>query len=218
MKRVLLLWMLLALAGWTFASQQSQGSTAAKILTAQGLWGKDFASALAALDAWNRIGQRTVAIHSGQIVGGTAFKTFEEAQRASGALARALQDVPSAYSPAFKELLQSAPRPLAQFKTAVDQLVEDDTIRVVLHDPARALLAAALTIQQVEMLIGKPEKRTTLVIQSKRDMRPAILTLNIYAGGAIIFAESDLAPKPGLVDRVILDVPVIASMLFKEAR
>jgi hypothetical protein len=70
----------------------------------------------------------------------------------------------------------------------------------------------------VEAAFGKPETITTLVIQSKRDMRPAILTLNSYAGGAIIFAESDLAPRPGLVDRVILDVPVMASMLFTEAR
>jgi hypothetical protein len=59
MKRAVLLWMLLSLTSWSFASQEPQRSTAAKILSTQALWGKGFASALATLSAWNRIGQRT---------------------------------------------------------------------------------------------------------------------------------------------------------------
>lgn len=60
---------------------------------------------------------------------------------------------------------------------------------------------------------GPPESVTTMLIQNDTDRRPVVLTLSAYANGAILFAESDWAPVPGVVDRVLLDVRKITGAL-----
>jgi len=86
--------------------------------------------------------------------------------------------------------------------------------RVAITGSNLQYLAPRLTVRQVETEIGPPEAVTTQVIQSERDRRPVALTLHSYANGAIIFAESDWMP-PGLIDRVILDVPVVSAIVFR---
>jgi hypothetical protein len=45
-----------------------------------------------------------------------------------------------------------------------------------------------------------------------------VLTVYTYAGGSIAFAEADIAPRPGLVNRVRLDVPAVTAALAKESK
>ena len=75
-------------------------------------------------------------------------------------------------------------------------------------------LRRGTTIQSVLAAYGKPEKTTTEVVHGRGDRRPAVLTLHHYANGAVVFVESDLAPTPGLVDRVVVDVPVATALIF----
>jgi hypothetical protein len=186
-----------------------------KILTTRPLWDKDSLAALAFLPAWSRIDERTVAIFPARVVGATPFKTAEEAQRALAAMERALSESRPASAPEFEELLRGFTRAPAPFQPAVIRLLDDDTFRIALTAQGSQFLPKSLTVKQVEELIGQPESVTTQVIQSERDRRPLILTLYSYAKGAIIYAESDWAPRPGFVDRVILNVPAVAAVLFK---
>jgi hypothetical protein len=48
------------------------------------------------------------------------------------------------------------------------------------------------------------------------EMRPVVLKLHHYAGGAVVFAESNLNPKAGAVDRVLLHAAVISAAIFQE--
>ena len=46
-----------------------------------------------------------------------------------------------------------------------------------------------------------------MVIPTEGERRQQILTLFSYANGAIVFAEADIAARPGRINRVLLDVP-----------
>ena len=84
--------------------------------------------------------------------------------------------------------------------------------------PSYQFLPERLTTKQVEEVAGRPEKVATEVIQTEGERRPVTLTLRSYAGGAIVYAESDWAPTPGLVDRVILNVSTVTATAFKAER
>jgi hypothetical protein len=193
--------------------QGKQASMIAKILTTPGLWGKDFPAALASLPAWKRAGDPSVAIFPDRIVGATPFKTTESAQSARTAMIQALNQRPPAAEP-FVELLKGQTERILQAQSEILQFLDDDSYRVTVTWADAQFFPAGLTVKQVESLIGQPEAVTTQVIQSERDRRPVILTLHRYADGALIVAESDWAPKPGLVDRIILNVPTVSAVVF----
>ena len=56
------------------------------------------------------------------------------------------------------------------------------------------------------------------MIQSETDSRPVVLTLHRYAGGAVTYVESDWSLKPGVVDRVLFNVPTVAAAVFEEPK
>jgi hypothetical protein len=201
----------------TAAGQGDEKATLVKIFTTRALWGKDSPAALAFLPAWRRIGERTIAIFPDRIVGATPFKTAEEAQQARATVDRAFTERPP-IAPEFEELLARFTREPAPFQAAVIRFLEDDSFRIALTAPNLQFLPESLTVRQVEELIGQPETVTTQVIQSERDRRPLVLTLHSYAKGAIVYAESDWAPRPGFVDRVILNVPAVTAVVFRGAQ
>jgi hypothetical protein len=196
----------------------AQPSPLTKILTTRSLWGKDYSEALAFLRAWPRINERSVAIFPNQVVGNTPYDTPEEAKRAAEALAEALKAPPPKPNFAFESLLKEALNRPPPFQPQVIPRFEDDSARVALTGPGLQFLAPSLSIQQIERLIGMPEKTYTQLIQGKGDRRPILLTLRSYAGGAILFVESDLSSRPGLLDRVILDVDAVTKGVFKEGQ
>lgn len=196
------------------AGQGDQASDIVKILSTRTLWGKDFPAALSSLPHWNRIGERTVALFPDRFLGATPFRTAEAAQPTRVALSQALSQTAPSPVPAFVELLGRLTGRPFPFQSDVVQSVDDDSYRVAITGSNLQYLAPRLTVRQVETEIGPPEAVTTQVIQSERDRRPVTLTLHSYANGAIIFAESDWMP-PGLIDRVILDVPVVSAIVFR---
>ena len=217
MKRMLVLLVLPLVFGLPLpaAGQGDRATTVAKILTTGALWGKDFPAAVASLYAWSRVGEPAFAIFPDRVVGVTPFKTPDAGKPSQAALSEALSQARPSPTPAFVELLKGlAGRPLP-LQSEVVPFFDDDSYRVALAGAGLQLLAPGLTVEQVETLIGKPDIVTKQLIQSDRDRRPVILTLHSYADGTIVFAESDWAPRPGLIDRVILNVPVLSGVVFK---
>ena len=181
------------------------------ILTDQALWGKGFPSALATLPAFARAGEKQVWIFRDRVVGGTKFSNREEADRQ----ARRLSD-------ALKSMQNTSPRS-AKLKAYLGQGVEPLRSEVVLFPDDRSYRVAAmgndflperLMMSDVRKRLGKEERTTTELLDDGTDRRPVILTLHHYAGGAIIFAESDWSPIAGSVDRVFLDASKISTTLF----
>jgi hypothetical protein len=166
------------------------------ILKNSGLWGNDFSPALANLSGWSQIGERGVAFYPDRVAGTVPYKTREEAQEKAKDLAAAVQP--------------------GRFHVENFLSIDDDAWRISLTAPGLQLLAAQLSSAQVEKLIGPPESVRVQLIQGETDRRPVDLTLRSYAGGKVIFIETDIAPRPGFVDRVIFDLPALLAAVAKE--
>ena len=54
------------------------------------------------------------------------------------------------------------------------------------------------------------KKSISILNPDMKDERPAVLALWHYANGAVVVVESDMAPRPGQVSRVVLEVPAVA--------
>jgi hypothetical protein len=206
--------------GWASPAfaQDDQASMAAKILNTRALWGKDFPAALASLPAWERVGERTIAIFPAQIVGSTPFETRESAEPTRAALGEALNRAVPAATPPFTDLFKELPGGPLLLQAEIVQVFDDDSFRIAIVGKTTQFLPPGLSVEQVATSIGPPQVVTTQVIQSEGERRPVILTLHSYADGAIVFAESDWQPTPGIVDRVILNVPVVLAIVFRKGQ
>jgi hypothetical protein len=217
MKRILV-WMVLPLVfGLAFpvVGQDDQSSTVTRILTIRALWGQDFPAALSSLPYWSRVGERTVVVFHDRIIGATPFRTAEAAQPARITLSEQLSQSAPSPAPAFIDLLSGVTGRPSPFRSDVVRGSDDGSYRVAIVGPSPQFLPPGLTVEMVESLIGPAQAVTSQVIQTEGERRPVILTLHSYAGGAVIFAESDFAPKPGLIDRSILNVPDVSAVAFK---
>jgi hypothetical protein len=194
-------------------------ATLVRILTAPGVWGENFPAALAHLQAWARVNERTVLVFPDQVVGGTPFITQEEAQRLADELRRALNLPRPQSRPEFSEVFkQYSANQSIPFNVEAVYFGDDDSYRVAWMTSPEGFMNPSLTFDTIEKLIGQPEEIRTEVVETQGERRPVVLTLHTYAGGAVIFAESDLSPRPGFVDRAILDVRALMSAVFQEAQ
>jgi hypothetical protein len=210
---------LLSVASAVGDPPEEKANALAKIFSEPSLWGKDYRAGLASLPAWNRLGEKKVMVFADRVVGGSPQKTREEAQTQAEKFtetAKALRPKPN---PRFEALFKARggqPGPLKM--EVIPSFPDDDSVHLATAGQALQFLPAQLALATVKERLGPPEKISTEVIQGKGDRRPIILTLHTYAGGAVVFAESDMAPRPGSVNRVILDVPTVTAALFKEER
>ena len=207
--------MSLAFACVTKVIQQPAPSPIVKILKDKTLWGKDYPAALAYLSSWNKIGERTVTIFSVQAVGYTRYETHEKAQRTASELARAMKEPQPQPNDEFDDLIGEVIKRPPPFQAREVTLLEDGATRVGWRDSLLQFLGQGLTLEMVQEHLGPPEKVTREIVPSEEERRSAILTLYRYAGGAIVFAETDWAPRPGFVDRVLFDVPTLTAVVFK---
>jgi hypothetical protein len=197
--------------------QSDQMTAITKILNARSLWGKDFPAAIASLPTWKRFDEGTVVITRNQILGGTPYKTAEPLQALRGAVRESMFKSVQP-TPAFESLLSAHLKGPSSLDTEVVTFADDTSQRLAMLGPSYQFLPEKLSTKQVEEVAGRPEKVTTEVIQTEGERRPVTLTLRSYAGGAIVYAESDWAPTPGLVDRVILNVSTVTATAFKAER
>jgi hypothetical protein len=190
---------------------QAQQTRLEDILTDQSLWGEDFPSVLKTLAAFTRAGERQVSVFPDQILGRTKYTRRAQAEPNLYRLAQGLKLTPKVRSSKLESFLNQARTALT---TRIIQFPDDRTFRISAAGVSAQFLKPGLTISDVEARLGKAERVTTEVLDDGTERRPVILTLHHYAGGAIIFVESDMNPNIHSVDRVFLDVSKISATFF----
>jgi hypothetical protein len=215
--------LLLVLAGGPADGQEKkmdpekQKQELVKILKAD-LWGKELPAALARLPSWAspEVKEDKVAVFPHLIEGTRPFESSNEAKANLKKLETAMQVKPGKPRPQSQPLIQKHLGAAPSYRAEVRISLDDQKPRLAWVGPNLQFLKEGLTIAAVQQQLGRPEKVTRQVIQTDGDRRPVTLTLHLYAGGAVAFAESDLNPKPGVVDRALLDVPAVKAALFSE--
>lgn len=190
----------------------------ARILTDSQLWGKDLPAALASLPAWRDAGDDKVIIFSNRVVAARGFRSRGEAEDAFAKLNSALRQSRLAPRPEVLRLLgEFSAQPSVTLQPRVQPQFEDGLAHVALTGQTTPqILQPNLSLETVRRRIGEPERITRIVIDPMTERRSVTLTLYSYAGGAVVFAESDIAPRPGLINRVIISTPEALSALFQE--
>lgn len=194
-----------------------QKRTVTDILTNKNLWGKDLLTVLTVLEGFQKANESQIAVFPTKVVTTKPLKSEDEAKGVANRLEKALDEVNKNPTPFSRKIIQLNKNQKKSFDAEVLRYFsEDESIRVQVD--SLDLFSAQLTVEAVKKEIGQPEKVTKLVIQTEGEQRPLILTLYSYVGGAIVFAEADIAARPGLVNRVIFDVPKIIAALEKEVK
>jgi len=190
-----------------------------KLLTDSRLWGEDAFALFGSLDRWQKVGETSICIYPDRVVGASRFATAESAKPSVTRMMAEMSRARLKLRPEFAERYGAAFAARAPgFKVQSTRLLEDDSFHLIWQREGGQFLKKDLPIRVVFEAYGKPEKTTTEVMHAQGDRRPAVLTVHHYANGAIKFVESDLAPTPGLVDRVILDVTAAATRIFSSPR
>lgn len=199
------------------AQQISSKNVLAAIIKNRELFGRDFPTALASLPAWKRFGERKITVFPGQVAGSTPYRKPKEVEQLTPKLSEYLKTYGLRSAAESTDLLKGISVQQLQVKT-VSKFPDDDSVRIVLTNSSVEFLNPKLTVAAVIERIGKPEKIVRQLIQTEKERRPIVLTVYSYADNAIAFAESDISPRPGSVDRVILDVTSVTAALFQEAK
>jgi hypothetical protein len=206
-------WILSALAAMAQASPTPSRHTLIEILSDSALWGKNFPMVLASLRSWDQAGQRSVLVFPNRIVGGTPLSSPEKARETSRSIAETMTTRPFKPKPQFQAMFGTSQLTPHLKTEIIARFQDDDSARVVATQPDAQFFAPDLTIDKVKERLGPPEKVEQQVIQSEGDRRPVILTLNRYAGGAVVFAQSDVAARPESVNRVLLDASAVMNAI-----
>lgn len=189
-----------------------------EILSDSTLWGDDFPALLANIRAWRRSGETSVEIFENEAVGATRHANIRLALSAAARLHFFMKESPR-FRTNFEAVLKTRAADVNDSVVPSAQTSRDDiSCRVVVVKKSSAAqtlyLAPGLTMTKVLERSGPPESVTTRLIDSGDERRPIVLKLYNYAQGSIAFAESNLSPTRGTVDRVILDTNRISGVIF----
>ncbi len=204
--------LVLATALGVMASPPPQQPPLARILVEQPLWGRDYPALLTQLRALQEAGETSAYVFQDRAAGASAFPS-EQAAGERVVRVRSLTAKPAPLGPQFKTM-QGAGRAVT-VRAGIARLIEGDGYHVVLDSPAvLELLPPGLTIAAVRARLGDPERVTELTIQNTGERRPVILKLHTYAGGAIAYAESNMA-EPGVVERVVVNLAAVTPAIVR---
>ena len=194
---------------------QQPAVTVQRILSDETLWGNDYPSVLTRLRALRDSGERSVYIFADRAAGASASRTQADVQARATRLTT-LMARPATLQAPYAQLQQRAAAPAAAtLRAEALRLRDGDGYHLAITRAAGLqLLAPGLTIAAVRARLGPPEKVTEQAIQNEGERKPVILTLHQYAGGAIAFAESNMA-EPGVVERVVLDLNTIVQAIAR---
>jgi hypothetical protein len=183
--------------------------TLQRILSDDTLWGSDYPSLLTRLRALRDSGERTVYVFADRAAGATASRTQADVQTRATRLTT-LMAQPAALQAPYAQLQQRAAAPGgAALRAEAVRLRDGDGYHLAITRAAGLeLLRPGLTVAAVRARLGPPEKVIEQAIQNEGERKPVILTLHQYAGGAIAFAESNMA-EPGVVERVVLNLNTV---------
>ncbi len=189
-----------------------------EILSDSTLWGDDFPALLANVRSWRRSGETRIEIFQHEAVGATPHANIRRALSAAARLHFLMKESPR-FRTNFEAVLKTRAADVNDSVVPSAQTSRDDiSSRVVVVNKSLAAqtlyLASELTMTKVQERCGPPESVTTRLIDSGDERRPVVLKLYNYAQGSIAFAESNLSPTRGTVDRVILDINKISDVIF----
>jgi hypothetical protein len=187
---------------------------AVKIFTDSTLWGKDLGVLLSQLRSLQEAGEKTVYVFPDRVAGATPYVQAPAAQRAVARLNSAIiRNRQRPLKDPYAAIAAPGAVRAATLRAESVRLVTDGDGYHISFGAGLQFFPPGLTIKAVHDRLGPPERSVLLTIQTIGDRRPVILTLHVYAGGAISFAESDLA-EPGIVERILLNlaqlVPVVS--------
>jgi hypothetical protein len=189
-----------------------------RLLTDPELWGPDFPLVITLLPAADREGDTTLAVFPSRVLGSRNFASPDAAEAAAARLSEAYAEAKNAPRPGISALVDSTLRNRSAPKVVMVPDPEASALRVGWSSNSLQFLPRALRVVTLRGRLGQPDSVTRLVIDNGGERRPVILTLYHYANDAVLFAESDWSPTPGLIDRVYLSVPRLTAALFQEAR
>jgi len=190
-----------------------QNKSVEEILADPVLWGKDFPTAIAAMPAFNQAGEQQVAVFPNRIVGRTKERERVQAESRVSRLDQSIKTTQN-LTPRSTRLATVLKQARVPLKAEVILLPDDRTFRLAATGASPQFIAPGLKIADVRKRLGKEERVATEVLDDGTERRPVILTLHYYAGGSIIFAESDVNPNIGAVDRVFLNAATISTTIF----
>lgn len=197
------------------SAQQPAQPTVVQMLEDPTIWGKDYPAALAYLSSWKSIEEQSVALFADEVVGATVYDSRDRAEQSASQLSKAMQEPQPPPNREFETFIGDAGKTPPPFQAAPIPFPEDDSIRVAWTGESLQFLAPGLRLAEIEARYGPPEKVERQAIQGEGERRPIILITYQYADGAILFAETDIAPIPGLVNRVLFDVDAITRVVFQ---
>src|SRR5271169_5024006 len=138
-----------------------------KFLTDQDIWGADAFQVFASLDRWKSEGESTILVFADKVVGGSKFKTPEEARERAAAMARTMSRAHAKLSPEFASSYKTAlARKTPALQVESIRFLEDDSYRLQWKREGAEFLKKQLTIRAVAAAYGPPEKITTEVVQA----------------------------------------------------
>jgi len=188
----------------------------ATILTNKTVWGKDFGSVLANLQGWTEIGEQKIAVFPSRVEG-TNRLPATEAQRKAQQSTRSFGAQKIEPDPRFRDMLRNflQARPPITAKTVKAPDGESNYVAWSQTRPTQ-LLAPGLMATTVREQFGAPDRSTRELIQTQDERRPIVLKKYHYANDSAIFAEQDFSPKPGSIDRVLLNVNTVKDTVFRQ--
>jgi len=192
-----------------------QESPLAQMLKDTMIWGKHMPSALAYVSSWSKVGERSVTIFPGGIAGGMKYKSGEEAEQKAGELRRAMQTAQPSPVSGFENLIKRGRSIPVPFQSEALKPSRDAEPTVAWSGSSLDFLADGVTRETLRERYGDPQKVLYEVVDAGKERRPVTLTKYVYAGGAIEFVETDFGPRPGRIERVILNLQPILSLIYK---
>jgi hypothetical protein len=187
-----------------------------QVLKDERLWGTDAFAVFASVDLWRQQGESSIVFFTDRVASGTAFETPAEAERSAGKIAKRMEDLaPALLKEPFSSQYEAATKDRrSQIRVEFSSFMEDDSYRVVWKSDEGRFLKRGITTSSIIEAYGPAEQKTTRVVDTRGERRPAVLTEYHYANDTVIFVETDLAPEPGFVDRVVLDVDATATRIL----
>jgi len=186
-----------------------------RILLESPLWGQDFAALLAQVPVFRDAGETSVYVFADRAAGASAAPAQAPAQQRLQR-ARAGAAKPAQLQPPFVAMQkQAAAAQAAPLRLELGKLIDGDGFHLVAIRPGTVeLLAPGLTVAAVRTRLGAPERVLQQTIHAEGESKPVVLTLHIYAGNAVAFAESNMA-EPGIVERVVLNLPLVVPAVIR---
>lgn len=178
------------------------------------IFGKNFAEVLAAMPAFTDAGEKQIVVYQARVEGTRAFSNRAEAMKAETETRAAVKKQRWTLRPQYKELLGPLmSRPIVIAKGAPVETPDRESLRLAWVEP-KQLLAPNLTRTTLTETQGQPERISRRIIPTDDERRPVVLTELHYAGGAVVFAQPDYAPRPGVIDRVAFDTARVTQAVF----